>query len=89
LGVKQDRQEAYAWLLVAVEFGNDEVREKLSAMEGDLGRAGSDAARKQALEMRERILGYTRNACAAWDGQYGELPTAPPLNSQLSCHRIK
>jgi TPR repeat protein len=89
LGVKQDRQEAYAWLLVSVEFGNDQAREKLSAMEGDLGKSGSDAARKQALEMRERILGYTRNDCAAWDGQYGESPTAPPLNSQLSCQRIK
>jgi TPR repeat protein len=88
-GVKQNRQEGYAWLLMAVEFGNDQARKKLSAMEGDLGKLGSDAARKQALEMRERILGYTRNDCAAWDGQYGESPTAPPLNSQLSCQRIK
>ena len=88
-GVKQDRQEGYAWLLVAVEFGNRQVQAKLDSMEGDLGKSGADAARKQALEMRERIPGYTRNDCAGWDGQYGESPTAPPLSSQLSCQRIK
>jgi len=88
-GVKQNRQEGYAWLLVAVEFGNRQVQARLNSMEGDLGKSGADAAKKQALEMRERVLAYTRNACAGWDGQYGESPTAPPLSSQLSCQRIK
>jgi TPR repeat protein len=88
-GVKQNRQEGYAWLLVAVEFGNHQVQAKLVSMEGDLGKSAAGAARKQALEMRERILGYTRNDCAGWDGQYSESPTAPPLSSQISCQRIK
>jgi TPR repeat protein len=88
-GVKQNRQEGYAWLLMAVEFGNRQAQAKLDSMEGDLGKSGADAARKQALEMRDRILGYTRTDCAGWDGQYGESPTAPPLSSQLSCQHIK
>jgi hypothetical protein len=87
--VKQDRQEGYAWLLVAVEFGNHQVQARLLSIESDLGKSAADAARKQALEMRERILGYTRNDCASWGGQYGESPTAPPLSNQLSCQRIK
>lgn len=85
LGVKQDRQEAYAWLLVAVDLGNNHAQPKLLSIESDLGKTGIDAARKQALELRERILAVTRKACAGWDGQYSDAPTAPPLNSQLSC----
>ena len=88
-GVQQNRQEGYAWLLVAVEFGNRHAQAKLDSMEGDLGKSGADAARKQALEMRDQILGYTRNDCAGWDGQYGESPTAPPLSNQLSCRHIQ
>jgi TPR repeat protein len=85
LGVKQNRQEAYAWLLVAVELGNSQAQPRLLSMESDLGQMGADAARKQALEMHERILGYTRKECAGWDGQYSNAPTVPPLNNQLSC----
>lgn len=89
LGIKQNRQEAYMWLLVAVELGNSRAQIKLSSMESDLGKPAADVARKQALEMYERILGYTRTDCAGWDGQYGDSPTAPPLSSQLSCQQIK
>ncbi|HEY2359663.1 MAG TPA: tetratricopeptide repeat protein [Candidatus Angelobacter sp.] len=89
LGVKQNRQEGYAWLLVAVEFGNRHAQIKLNSMESDLGKSASDAARKQALQMRDRILGYTRTDCAGWDGQYSNAPTAPPLSSQTSCQRVK
>ena len=89
LGVKQNRQEAYMWLLVAAESGNNQAQTKLSSMEDDLGKPAADAVRKQALEMHERILVRTQTDCAAWDGQYGDAPTPPPLSTQPSCQHIK
>jgi len=82
------RQEAYAWLLVAVEFGNSHALQALQSMESDIGKSGADAARKQALEIRDRILGYRERACGQWDGQYADLPTPPPLELQFSCRTI-
>jgi len=88
LGVKLNRQEAYTWLLVAVEFGNQTAQVKLSSMDSDLGKSQAEAVRKQALDTRERIFGVKRQACANWEGQYSETPTAPPLTNQLSCQHV-
>ena len=82
------RQEAYTWLLVAVEFGNSHALQTLQSMESDIGKSGADAARKQALEIRDRILGYRERACGQWDGQYADLPTPPPLELQFSCRTM-
>src|SRR6185312_5634385 len=77
-GVPRNPQEAYAWLLVAAEFGNARVQQQLQSMEFDLGSTGAHAARKQALELRDSILGH-QNGCGEWPGQYAEEPTAPSL----------
>jgi TPR repeat protein len=82
------RQEAYAWLLVAVEFGNSHALQALQSMEGDIGKSGADAARRQALEIRDRVLVYRERACGPWDGQYADLPTPPPLALQFSCRAM-
>lgn len=87
LGTRQNRQEAYAWLLVAVELGNSQVQPKLLSMESDLGKTSADAAKKQALKMREHIFDYTRKDCSRWNGQYSDSPTPPPLSNQLSCQQ--
>lgn len=89
LGVKQNRPEAYAWLLVAVELGNNQAQSRLLSIDSDLGKTGADAARKQALEMHEHILGFTRKECAGWEGQYSNAPTPPPLNSQPFCRHSR
>jgi TPR repeat protein len=84
-----NKPEAYAWLLVAVEFGNHRALQELQSMESDIGKTGADAARRQALEMRDQILGKIARDCGRWDGQYADSPTPPPLRSQPSCERLK
>lgn len=83
------RQEAYVWLLVAVEFGNQRALEPLQSMESDIGKSGAVAARRQALELRDRILSYRSSACGSWDGQYSDSPTPPPLQLQPSCGNVR
>lgn len=84
-----NKQEAYAWLLVAVEFGNQRALQALQSMEGDIGKSGADAARRQALEMRDQVLENIGRNCGRWDGQYADSPTPPPLRSQPSCERLR
>lgn len=83
------RQEAYVWLLVAVELGNQRALEPLQSMESDIGKSGADAARRQALELRDRILAHRQIACGGWEGQYGDSPTPPPLQLQPSCATVR
>src|SRR5260370_13206778 len=83
------KQEAYVWLLVSVEFGNRHSSLTLQSMEGDIGKNGADAARRQALEIRDRILARRTSQCATWDGQYDDPPTPPPLQVQPACESLK
>jgi TPR repeat protein len=89
LGGSRKPAEAYMWLLVAVELGNHRALQSLQSMEGDLGKAGADAVRRQALELRDRILGNIPRECSGWDGQYSDSPTPPPLRSQSLCEKVK
>lgn len=85
LGGRHNPQEAYVWLLVATELGNRRAAQRLQSMEGDIGRNGSEAARRQALEVRDRILSNTQRGCNGWEDQYSDMPTPPPLELQVNC----
>ena len=89
LGASRNPQEAYVWLLAAVELGNHRALLQLQSMEGDLGKAGADNARKLAMELRDRILGNIPRECSAWDGQYADSPKPPPLRSQALCEKVR
>jgi TPR repeat protein len=85
LGGEHNPQEAYVWLLVASELGNRQAEQRLQFMEGDIGRNGAEAARRQALDVRDRILSSVQRACGSWADQYFDMPAPPPLASQIAC----
>lgn|GEM_PF-872355 len=90
ISVTRDQQQAYMWLLVASGFGNHSVDGQLRSIEADLGMSGADAARQQAVSLREQILQRVgRNACNGWQGQFAELPEPPPLLFQMACENLK
>ncbi|MBZ5521611.1 MAG: sel1 repeat family protein [Acidobacteriia bacterium] len=78
---KRDPQEAYTLLLVAVEFGNQGAMLHLDSMEGDLGTNGAEAARKEAVNMRQEIqANRSKNPCNGWPGQFELRPVPPPIS---------
>lgn len=81
----QYKEEGYVLLLVAAELGNQHVYQQLGSMQFDIGKTASDAVRRRALDMRDRILDYTQQACGAWDEQYSSDPAPPPLSLQMQC----
>jgi hypothetical protein len=90
VGVKRDAAQAYTWLLVSSSFGNHSVDNQLQSMESDLGMSGADAARAQALNLREQVLKKLgKNDCNGWRGQFSEFPEPPPLSFQVACENLK
>jgi TPR repeat protein len=88
--LKRDPAQAYTWLLVASSFGNHSVDSQLQSMEADLGMSGTDAARAQALSLREQILKKLGSSdCNGWRGQFFEFPEPPPLSFQVACENLK
>lgn len=83
----QNKEEAYILLLVASELGSHRADHQLRSMEFDLGKTGADAARSKALDMRDRVLGYARQACGGWEGQYSSSPAPPTLEFQMQCEQ--
>lgn len=83
------KQEAYTWLLVSVELGNSHALGALQSMESDIGKNSADAARREALDIRDRILARQTGPCGTWDGQVAESPIPPPLRLQPSCEMLK
>lgn len=81
------REEAYVFLLVAADLGNHHSDLQVSSIEADLGKNGADSARRKALDLRDRVLGYAGQKCNGWEGQYSQSPTSPPLTIQEQCER--
>ena len=83
----KNREEAYVFFLSAAALGNHQVDQQLQSIEVDLGKNTADAARAKALDLRERVYGYSRGQCSGWYGQFSSTPTPPPLDLQLGCER--
>jgi len=83
------RQEGYAWLLVAADLGNDSASQALGSMQSDIGTTGMNAARRQALEIRDRIFENRAKACSQWSDQYSAQPGPPPFNRLSACESVK
>jgi TPR repeat protein len=83
----KNREEAYIFFLAAAELGNHQVDQQLQSIEADLGKNGAEAARGKALDLLDRVYGYSRAQCSGWYGQYSSAPTPPPLALQPECLR--
>lgn len=83
----KNREEAYVFFLAAAALGNHRVDQQLQSIEADLGKNSADTAREKALDLRDRVYGYSNGQCGGWYGQFSSTPMPPPLDRQLECER--
>jgi tetratricopeptide (TPR) repeat protein len=83
--IKQDKFEAYVWLLMAGDADYAHYPD-LQSLETDLGRARMEEAKTTARQReRESSRTVTAHGCTGWDGEFDRIPSPPPLDVQQFC----
>jgi hypothetical protein len=87
-GIDQNRFEAYVWFSIALDGGYQAAAKELGTMERTLMLTQDDMSNAKA-KAREREKSVSRavnsRGCTGWDGEFDELPTAPPPKIQQFC----
>ena len=96
-GVRQDKAEAYMWLLLSLQGGRGRHTTPvgssglnpdylLSELEAALGSAAVESAKSKARQL-ETTVSRSRNAngCTGWKGEFRVIPTTPPPDFQQFC----
>jgi uncharacterized protein len=87
-GVNADKAEAYTWLLVSYDSGNQtaSIANSLAQLEGELGSNLTQQAKSKAREIEQtsnRVV--VARGCTGWQGEFDAIPTPPPPDIQNSC----
>jgi TPR repeat protein len=83
LGVKENKAEAYMWLLLSFESGNTSVARDLQTLEGDLFTKEVERAKSAAREVGARSA--LAHGCTGWSGEFQPVPAPPPPEIQRYC----
>ena len=84
-GVSVDKCEAYVWLLVSFDAGNQAVAADLAALERDLGSNRVDASKSKARELEPTVTRAVVAHGCEWPGALNPVPTPPPPDVQRFC----
>jgi len=85
-GVGQDRFEAYVWLLVSWNAGNQAASSDLAFLEGDLGSTQVEKAKTRARELENTATrSVVAHGCTGWPGEFSAVPSPPPPDLQRFC----
>jgi len=85
-GVGQDRFEAYVWLLVSLNGGNQAAASDVSFLEGDLGSTQVEKAKSRARELETSASrSVAAHGCTGWPGEFDAVPAPPPPDLQRFC----
>jgi len=86
-GIAADKQEAFVWLLMSYDGGDQSVFAELRALQGDLSNAQIDQAKARARDLGQ-ITNRVVNArgCTGWTGESNNIPAPPPPDIQRYCH---
>jgi TPR repeat protein len=85
-GVPQDKFEAYVWLLVSLDAGNNAAATDLSLLEGDLGSTQVEKAKSQARDLESTASrSVVAHGCTGWSGEFDVIPSPPPPDLQRFC----
>jgi uncharacterized protein len=84
-GVNEDKFEAYVWLLVSFEAGNQAVAADLSALEGDLGSNRVEEAKTKARDLERSVSRAVVSRGCDWVGALDPVPTPPTPDVQRFC----
>ena len=85
-GVTQDQFEAYVWLLVSFDTGNQTLAADLAALEGALGSNRVDEAKRKARGLEQTVSrAVVSRGCSGWPGEFDLVPAPPPPDIQRFC----
>ena len=85
-GVPQDKFEAYVWLLVSLDAGNQAAATDLSLLEGDLGTTQVEKAKSHARDLESSVSrSVVAHGCTGWSGEFDVIPSPPPPDLQRFC----
>ena len=89
IGIAKDPFNAYIWLSIASDAGYNAASRDLL----DISTGGSltvdqiSSAKAKARDMEQMVIrAVTARGCSGWDGEFDEMPTAPPPKLQRFCH---
>ncbi|MBZ5650845.1 MAG: sel1 repeat family protein [Acidobacteriia bacterium] len=84
-GVTVDKFEAYIWLLVSFDAGNQTIAADLAALEGELGSNRVDEAKSKARDLEQTVSRAVVSRGCDWAGAFDPVPTPPPPDIQRFC----
>lgn len=84
-GVNDDKFEAYVWLLVSFDAGNQTPGAELSSLEGDLGSNRVEEAKSKARDLEQTVTRSVVSHGCEWPGALDPTPTPPPPDVQRFC----
>ncbi len=81
-----DKTEAYIWLLLAFQAGDQTVANDLQQLEGDLGSNETEQAKRKARQLQGAVVRtVVARGCTGWQGEFSDIPTPPPPDLQRFC----
>jgi TPR repeat protein len=83
LGVRQNKTEAYMWLLLSFESGNPSVAGDLQTLEANLFTKEVEQAKTAARHVGARST--LAHGCTGWSGEFQPVPAPPPPETQRYC----
>jgi uncharacterized protein len=85
-GINEDKFEAYTWLLVSFDAGNQAASSDLSTLEADLGSMQLEKAKSKARDLEARVRRTAvAHGCTGWPGEFDAIPVPPPPDLQRFC----
>jgi tetratricopeptide (TPR) repeat protein len=85
-GMNVDKTQAYQWLLMSYEAGNQAAASPLRQLEGELSSSQIDQAKDQVRELQQtsnRVV--VARGCTGWPGEFDAVPAPPPPDIQTYC----
>jgi TPR repeat protein len=84
--VAMDKTDAYIWLLLAFQAGDQTVANDLQQLETDLGSNQTELAKTRARDRQSSLLrSVVARGCTGWPGDFSDIPTPPTPNLQKLC----
>jgi TPR repeat protein len=87
-GVNLDKTEAYVWLLVSYDAGNQSanVASTLAQLQAELGTEQLDQAKARARDLEQTASRVVASrGCTGWPGEFNAIPAPPPPEIQNYC----
>jgi TPR repeat protein len=85
-GVTQDKFEAYVWLLVSFDTGNQTVAADLAALEGALDSNRVEEAKSKARDLEQTVRRtVVSRGWSGWAGAFDLVPAPPTPDIQRFC----